>query len=301
MWGSNDYGQLGVSANNTITRKEPVKITANFDEKIVSLEAGFYHSLALSITGRIYTFGWNQYGQLGDGTNVMKTVPVEITSRLEGRVVSLSAGHSHNLALTSTGHLYAWGSNDHGQLGDATTVAKNSPVEITSYFSEKIVFLASGFYFNLALSENNLVFAWGSNDYGQLGDNTKTKRLIAIEISSRFNGIVTSVYAGQYHSLALTSNNDYYAWGYNSNGQFGDGSTTNRFVPLKIEDVFYDFVVYFVEHYDFGSSINNIQEPSKPGYIFHGWYNDKDFLAPYTFSVMPNDNIILYGYFSRNS
>ena len=141
MWGYNQIGQLGNGMN--VNRNLPTEITSNFSfsegEKIISLSLGSTHSSALTSTGRVFIWGSNEYGKLGDGTNTDKNVPTEITSSFSliagEKIISLSLGWYHSLALTSTARVYAWGANWNNSLGDGTSSNRNVPTEITSRFS----------------------------------------------------------------------------------------------------------------------------------------------------------------------
>jgi Alpha-tubulin suppressor and related RCC1 domain-containing proteins len=152
--------------------------------------------------------------------------------------VFLNVGYSHSFALTSSGSLFAWGSNSSGQLGDGTTTNQPLPVRIpeSCFGSEKVVSLSSGQDFSVALTSSGNVFTWGLNSYGQLGDGTKTNHVTPVQISpSCFGGqSITSLCCGASFSLALTSSGSVYSWGANSSGQLGDGTSVHRYVPTPV-------------------------------------------------------------------
>jgi hypothetical protein len=159
---------------------------------IKSIELGSFHSSVLSSTGRVFTWGRNDSGQIGNNSNIFSfSSPDEITSSFildsNDKIVSLSLGSSHSSALSSTGRVFTWGLNNSGQLGDLTIFSKSSPTEITSRFSldsnDKIVSLSLGSGHSSALSSTGRVFTWGDNNSGQLGDNSYTDKLIPIEIT----------------------------------------------------------------------------------------------------------------------
>jgi uncharacterized repeat protein (TIGR02543 family) len=252
MWGKNSNGQLG--DGTTTDRNVPTEITSRFSltagDKITSLSLGQDHSSALSATGRVFMWGFNSSGQLGNGTNTNRNVPTEITSRFSldagDRIISLSLGTSHSAALSSTGRVFMWGENWAGQLGDGTTTDRNVPTEITSRFSltagDKITSLSLGFYHSSALSATGRVFMWGENWAGQLGDGTTTDRNVPTEITSRFSltagDKITSLSLGKDHSSALSATGRVFMWGFNSFGQLGNGTNTNRNVPTEITSRF---------------------------------------------------------------
>ena len=215
-------------------------------ETIVSIVLEGNHSSALTSTGRVFMWGYNYYGQLGDGTTIDRTTPTEITSQfnLSGgeTIMSLSLGFGHSSALTSTGRVFIWGANSFGQLGDGTTSNRTTPTEITSQFNlndgETVVSLSLDYGHSSALTSTGRVFMWGWNAYGQLGDDTFTRKTIPTEITTQFNlndgETVVSLSLGGSHSSALTSLGRVFTWGENFYNQLGDGTITNRTIPTEI-------------------------------------------------------------------
>ena len=132
-WGWDQYGQLGDNTSGT-NRLLPVPVTATgvlAGETVVALSAGWYHSVGLCADGTVVTWGNNAYGQLGDASTTERHAPVAVNaapgSALNGkRVVAISAGECHTLALCSDGTVAAWGRNAYGQLGDKGTYGAQS-------------------------------------------------------------------------------------------------------------------------------------------------------------------------------
>lgn len=116
-WGSNAYGQLGISLSN---QESPYpQIVKNLsDKQIVDVAAGQYHSMALTASGLVYTWGWGIHGQLGHGNSNSEWVPKLL--HFKHTIVQISAGHAHSLILTTEGRLYGFGSNAFGQLSSST-------------------------------------------------------------------------------------------------------------------------------------------------------------------------------------
>jgi alpha-tubulin suppressor-like RCC1 family protein len=147
-------------------------------------------------------------------------------------VTSIAAGGEHSLALTSTGRVLAWGDNEFGQLGDGTTVERDTPVRITMPSSvKKVTKLIGGGVFSLALTGAGHLLAWGSNAFGELGDGTFIDHRLPAPVLLG-STTVTSVVAGGLHVLARTSNGGILAWGENSFGELGNNSNTNSDVPI---------------------------------------------------------------------
>ena len=224
-FGYNNYGQLGIGSSDYSQHAAITQVSSLAD--VISVSAGLYHSLALKSDGTVWTWGYNNYGQLGDGGNSPRSVPYQLSSL--SNVVAIAAGYCHSLALKSDGSVWAWGYNVNGQLGDGTTTNRSTPVQVGGVGS--IVAIAAGNYHNLALDRNGNVCAWGANTYGQLGDGTTTQRTTAVQTGA--SGVM-AIAAGQYHSLALSSNRSVCAWGQNSSGQLGNGTATNTNLPVQV-------------------------------------------------------------------
>lgn len=218
-WGLNSSGQLG--DGTTSNRSAPVQVSSL--TTATAIAAGLNHSLALKADGTVVAWGSNSNGQLGDNSTTQKTSPVAV-SGLSG-AVAIAAGTNHSLALKSDGTVVAWGSNGNGQLGDNSTTQRLTPVAVSGLSS--VVAIAAGSDHSLALKADGTIVAWGANGSGQLGDGTNTQRLTPVPVGS-LSG-VSSITAGAAFSAAIRTNamamGVTWAWGTNSNGQLGDGTT----------------------------------------------------------------------------
>ena len=140
----------------------------------------------------------------------------------------VSVGHNHTIAIKKDGTLWAWGTNQYGQLGDGTRFGRVSPVLITKNVKKA----SAGYEYTIALKTDGTLWAWGRNNNGQLGDGTTTDRLSPVQIMENATGVTT----GSLHSTAIRNDGTLWTWGNNSYGQIGDGTTNNRFTPVKIMD-----------------------------------------------------------------
>ena len=176
------------------------------------------------------SWGINDSGQLGDGSLAERNL-FGAVSELTSGVVQVSAGGGYGLAITSGGTLWAWGANEHGQLGIGTTTQLTTPIQVTSLSGVRQV--AAGFDHSLAVRSDGTVWAWGANDFGQLGIGvTGTPRLTPVEVPGLTG--VTKIAAGFDFSLALRSDGTVWAWGTGGLGQLGNGSMASSPAPVQV-------------------------------------------------------------------
>jgi len=227
-WGLNSAGRLG--DGTTTDRSSPVTVVGGITNWS-QVSAGFSHSLGLTSTGIAYGWGTNNFGQLADGTETSRSSPVTVVGGITNWS-QVSAGSSHSLGLTSTGIAYAWGLNSFGRLGDGTTTNRSSPVTVVGGITNWSQL--SGGSHSLGLTSTGIAYAWGQGSAGQLGDGTTAlSRTSPVTV---IGGITnwSQVSAGTEHSLGLTSTGIAYAWGDNTNGRLGDGTTTSRLSPVTV-------------------------------------------------------------------
>lgn len=265
-WGNNYCGQLGNGdAGPCVSDKEhatpdvskhvntPTNITSQFGlpagRQIVFVKAGWRQAFAIDSENNLYAWGANYYSQLGLGItdkSVSKPAIVNFDSigGIDGQIIDL-ATDSHTLVLTNTGHVYAWGYNYNGQLGNGDsglTADSNQPIDITDKFNgEKITQVEASSNGSMALTENGEIYAWGSNDDGNLGfgepfqssllhskyltdddiQHPHTPTKVAMSI-----GRITQLAVGFFKTLAVTENGQVYVWGRNDGGQLGIAGDT---------------------------------------------------------------------------
>jgi alpha-tubulin suppressor-like RCC1 family protein len=234
-WGYNGRGQLG---DGTITsRLSPVTVVGGITNWS-KVAIGSTHSIGITTAGTAYTWGSNVNGQLGDNTTSSRLSPVTVVGGIT-TWSQISAGRSHNLGLTIAGVLYGWGYNSIGQLGDGTITGRSSPRIVVGGFTNWSTIAANegaggSVHHSLGLRASGILYGWGYNRYGQLGDNTTTSsRSSPVTV---VGGITTwsQIQAGRAHSLGLTSTGIVYSWGRNSTGELGDGTITSRRSPVTV-------------------------------------------------------------------
>ena len=224
------------------------------EETIKSVSLGFGHSAAITSIGRVFIWGRNNSGQLGDGTTTDKLRPIEITNRFNlgaGETIeSISLGGGHSAAVTSIGRAFIWGSSSDGQLGGGTLSIMTTPAELTSFFKlgagEKITSFSLGFLNSSAITSTGRVFTWGRNDKGQLGDGSIARRIRPVDITRLFDlgpgETIVNMSLGYYHSAAISSEGSIFTWGMNENGQLGDRTTDSKYIPIKITNPNYKYL-----------------------------------------------------------
>lgn len=257
-WGFDGWGYIEWGGNS------PKKIHSDILTNIAAVEIGSNLFLALSADGKVYAWGANNWGEVGDGTETQRNTPVLISqsSFNNKRVVAISAGYQHSMALTEDGKVWAWGVNGVGQLGDGTTEKRMIPTQVAGLANIKAI--RGGNSFSLALKSDGTVWAWGDINGS----------IIPIQVSS-LSGI-TAIAAGDQHCMALDRDGQVRVWGYffgtsypgpqlitslsgvtaiaagtercfakerdgsiwawgnNSDGALGDGTTVNKSDPVQV-------------------------------------------------------------------
>jgi alpha-tubulin suppressor-like RCC1 family protein len=179
--------------------------------------------------GTLWAWGLNQNGQLGDGTNVSRSIPVQIGKDTDWAFIA--AGKGHALAIKTSGILYSWGRNFNGQLGDGTLISKLVPTKIGT---ATWLTVSAGETHTLGLQKDGTLWAWGGNDFGQVG-NAAAPSATPVQAPAKIGSSTwASVSAGAFHSLAISANGSLWAWGANDSSQLGDNGTTSVSGPKVI-------------------------------------------------------------------
>jgi len=229
-WGDDLHGQLGDGQSGAGTLSStPVQVTGLIS--VTAIAAGGYHTCALLEDGTVKCWGFNNFGQLGNGASGAGiATPVSVIG-LTG-VTAITAGDAHTCALAG-GSVYCWGQSQYGRLGNGNLSSgiNNTPVAVSNLLS--VTAIAAGGGHTCALKLGGSVQCWGYNLYGQLGDGLK------LNLSSPMTdtGLIsaTAVIAGGYHSCALTDIHGVKCWGDNAEGQLGDNSApTNHLTPVDV-------------------------------------------------------------------
>ena len=195
-FGDNEYGGLGLG--DTTERLTPMKIST-LPGPALAIATGCAHSLVLLQNGEVYAFGYNEYGELGLGDTTDRLAPAKIAA-LPGPATAVAAGCAHSLVLLASGDVYAFGWSGYGQLGLGDTTDRLTPVKIAALPGPATA-VAAGCAHSLVLLANGDVYAFGYNEYGELGLGDTTERLTPTKITA-LPGPATAV-AASGHSLVL--------------------------------------------------------------------------------------------------
>ncbi len=197
-----------------------------------TISAGANQSFVLCSDSTVRSWGWNPYGQLGNGTNTDSNIPVQV-SALSG-IKAIAGGGGHCLALKNDSTLMAWGGNFLGQLGNGTNTDSNIPVQVSA-LSDITAIAGGDEEHSLALKSDGTLWTWGRNFEGQLGIGISgwgIQSNLPVQVSV-LSGMI-AIAGGRYHSLAVKNDGTAWAWGANGAGQLGNGTTTESNVPVQI-------------------------------------------------------------------
>ncbi|KAE8617133.1 hypothetical protein XENTR_v10008991 [Xenopus tropicalis] len=229
-WGDGDYGKLG--HGNSSTQKYPKLIQGTLQGKVVvCVSAGYRHSAAVTEDGELYTWGEGDFGRLGHGDSNSRNIPTLVKDI--SNVGEVSCGSSHTIALSKDGRtVWSFGGGDNGKLGhgDTNRVYKPKVVEaLQGMFTRKV---CAGSQSSLALTSTGQVYAWGCGACLGCGSSEATAlrpKLIEELAATR----IVDISIGDSHCLALSHDNEVYAWGNNSMGQCGQGNSTGPITKPK--------------------------------------------------------------------
>ena len=227
-WGAMD--SRNVTGQPPIRGQDPAIISGL--ENIVAISAGNEHLLALDSYGNLWGLGQNNRGQIGDGTTEYALVPTKIELPEGIAIYQIEAGGTHSSFLTYDGYVYTWGRNDNGQLGfysEAELILTPTRVEGI----DRIVKLAANRDHTLALREDGVIWAWGWNRDGQLGNGTRANSYIPVQVHNISNARLIA--AGDGHSAAVLADGRIMTWGRNWDGQLGNANPGSTLVPLQVE------------------------------------------------------------------
>jgi tRNA A-37 threonylcarbamoyl transferase component Bud32/ATP-dependent protease HslVU (ClpYQ) peptidase subunit len=213
-WGNNFWRQSGNGRKdvNPVQESNPKLNELLSNLNITVVKCGANHSLALTQSGEVYAWGSNYWGQIGCGDNFDKSIPIKVKNFNEIKINMISCGGNHSIALTENGCIYSWGNNEDGQLGIGNTKNSNTPkqIEMKDIVIDKIT---CGAYHSLLLTNMGVIYAFGHNFFGQIGNGMQEHIETPIKLNhdKRFIDIASHWRANL--SIAQSLDNKYYIWG----------------------------------------------------------------------------------------
>jgi alpha-tubulin suppressor-like RCC1 family protein len=224
LWGENGFGKLGTG--DTTNRSSPTSTLLGLSGW-ADISAGDGFTIGVRTDGKMYAFGYNLYGKLGDGTTTNRSSPVTVLSGGSDTWSKISCGQNSSAAIKTDGSLWTWGNGASGELGNGggAGYSSNSPKTITggsSGWSQ----VSTGFTHCIAIKTDGSLWSWGTNSYGELGDNTTTSRTSPVTVLSGGSNTWSKISCGQNFSAAIKTDGTLWTWGRDHYGQLGDGTTS---------------------------------------------------------------------------
>ncbi|XP_053604119.1 probable E3 ubiquitin-protein ligase HERC4 isoform X3 [Plodia interpunctella] len=233
-WGCNSMGQLGVDNSDSLSQNVPSVVKGLATKHVVQIACGFYHSVALTMNGDLFSWGANSYGQCGLGTMTNKEMkPQQITSLFGVPLALIACGSNHTFVLSKSGAVFGWGKNSHGQLGLQDKDNRCYPVHLKTLRNVKVCHIACGEDFTVFLTLDGGVFTCGVGEYGQTGHGTTRDELVPRKVMELMGSTVTQVACGRRHVLCRVGDR-ILACGYGARGQLGCRRISFALVPTPV-------------------------------------------------------------------
>jgi alpha-tubulin suppressor-like RCC1 family protein len=196
---------------------------------VTTASAGLYHSCSVRSGGIVDCWGYNQYGELGDGTTITRSAPTRVSGSTT--FSSVTTGGYHSCALTGTGAAYCWGLNGNGQLGDGSTTNRTVPTAVSGGYTFSSI--SAGDFFTCGRTTAGWIYCWGGNGAGQLGNNSTTQSSTPVREALNLT-TWTAVSTGARHTCGISNSGTVYCWGLNDHGQLATGDTVHRASPSLV-------------------------------------------------------------------
>ena len=233
-WGLNSYGQLG---NGTTGGESSIPVYVAGEYNFSSIHLGSYHNCGLLYNKSALCWGRNTQGQLGNGTTGgQSNIPIYVSGEYDFN--SLIVGGYHNCGLLQNGSGFCWGQNTYGQLGNGSLGNGNIPKIVSGEYNFSSIHL--GNTHSCGLLHNGSALCWGRNLQGQLGNGSiGGQSSVPVYVSGGYN--FSALFARGITSCGLLHNGSALCWGYNNQGQLGDGTTSSSAIPLFVKSGEYNF------------------------------------------------------------
>jgi alpha-tubulin suppressor-like RCC1 family protein len=237
--GSGNPFNVSFSDFEVVPDVDPQAVEVIGDVNFIDVAGGRNHSLGLKYDGSLWAWGDNQYGQLGDGTNISKSSPVAVQGNR--RFVEISSSADHSMAIDVNGMLYGWGRNDYSQLGYAPPSGASveelgeagALIEISQELNYPFIFGGANQAGQILERSTGQLWTWGNNTFGQLGLGISGNQSSPMSVVGGHNFYSMSE-GNNWRMLAIDTNGDAWIWGYCANHRCGTGNTTNRSTPTAV-------------------------------------------------------------------
>jgi alpha-tubulin suppressor-like RCC1 family protein len=234
-WGYNRNGELG--NGKTTDSSVPVDV-AGLSSGVAAIGMGDDHTCAVTAAGGVKCWGYNDFGQLGDGTKTSRSIPVDVKG-LSGKAAAAAGGWGHTCILTASGGVRCWGNNEYGQLGYGETAPYRYTAVGPSDLEGGVIGISAGGGHSCALLAGGGIRCWGNNKYGQLGDGSAEIRTVPVAVDGMTQG-AGKVAAGWNHTCAVMGNGELRCWGWNYYGQLGDATQATQTRPVNVRRMMED-------------------------------------------------------------
>ncbi|GAB4855716.1 Ultraviolet-B receptor uvr8 [Ancistrocladus abbreviatus] len=231
-WGWGDFGRLGHGNSSDVFTPQPIRALDGV--RIKQIACGDSHCLAVTMEGEVASWGRNQNGQLGLGTNEDSLLPQKLQAFQGISVKMVAAGAEHSVAVTEDGQIYGWGWGRYGNLGLGDRDDRLVPQRVSSVNGEKMILVACGWRHTISVTTSGGLYTYGWSKYGQLGHGDFEDHLIPHKLEALRGHFIAQISGGWRHTMAVTSDGRLYGWGWNKFGQVGVGDDADHCSPVQV-------------------------------------------------------------------
>lgn len=310
VWG-NDY-DVTLENGDHVNAINPTDITFQFElengEIITSASVCYPHFIAFTSLGRVFSWGSNSNGKIGDGTTIDKSTPVDITNYFplhnEEFIIQVDITSVSGIALSSTGRVFSWGDNSIGTLGNGTYDHSYVPIDITDHIGlnpdESVTTISSGTGYCVVITSSNRIISWGWINYKPLWEIVTNTSADPIQLFTQTDVLddeeINLIMIGGINSAIMTASNKVFAWGTINEYLISNANESWNIYEILIDN---NPSSQYIENSIYDSEID-LYEPVKEGYTFSGWFTDMRCQETFNLTQVPSHELMLYGYWIPN-